>query len=254
MLTEILRWSCNLLIVVLLVRAVSGRFFSKYLVFYLYLAHVLLLSLLRFFFFVLDPKAYGRIYWYTEFISVAVGYCVIWEIYEQALGAYPGTIRMARSLIWALFTFVVAKALTSAISGSGWLSAGTVGELERNVRAVQASLLVVLVGLVSYYMIPVGRNLWGIIFGYGFFIAVAGIINMTIRAHFGEIFQLGWRYLQSSAYLLSLLIWSVSLWSYYPNPKPNEEIEIERDYELISARTARAIGKARGFVVRAVRP
>ena len=252
MLTQILWWSGNVILACLLARAVKDRFFAKYLVFYFYLSHVLLLMLLRFYFYVFKPSAYRAFWWDTQIISVAIGYCVIWEIYQQALAAYPGTLRMARCLIWALFLIVVAKALSGALSDPAWVLANTVGELERNLRAVQAGLLFVVLSLLTYYVIPIGRNLQGIILGYGFFVGT-GVINYSLRSQLGERFQLWWRYSQSIAWLVTLLIWSVTLWSYHPNPKPETEIEIERDYELFSARTAQAVAKARGYLLRAVR-
>ena len=252
MLTQILWWSGNTAMACLLARAMKGRFFAKYVVFYIYLSYVLGLELLRFWLYVFKPDIYRTIYWYTEFLSVAVGYCVIWEIYQQALAAYPGTLRIAHCLVWALFLIVVAKALSGALSDPAWVPANTVGELERNLRTVQAGLLFVVLSLIIYYVIPIGRNLQGIILGYGFFIGT-GVINMTIRSHLGEMFQVWWRYSQAAAWVLTLLIWSAALWSYHPNPKPKAEIEIERDYELFSARTAQAVAKARGYLLRAVR-
>lgn len=252
MLTQILWWSGNALIACLLARAIGGGFFTKYLVFYIYLSHVLLLALLRFYFYVFESKLYADVYWYTQVLSVAIGYCVIWEIYQQALSAYQGTLRIARHLVLAVFIAVVARGFINSFTGPVWGPAETVMDLERNLRTVQAILLVVVLGLLAYYLIPIGRNLRGIILGYGFFIGTS-VINMTVRSHLGETFQLWWQYFQSTTYFVALLIWSVTLWSYHPNPAPVTEIEIERDYELLSAQTAQAISKARGYLFRTVR-
>jgi hypothetical protein len=252
MLTQILWWSCNALIGSLLLRAAQERFFTKYLAFYLYLSHVLLLAFIRFYLYVFKPSSYRSFYWYTEFVSVAIGYCVIWEIYQQALAPYSGTLRMARYLVLGIFCAVVGNSLINGLTGSVWGPAQTVMDLERNLRTVQTALLVVVLGILSYYLIPIGRNLMGIIFGYGFFIGV-GVINMTLRSHLGDSFQIWWRYFQSSAYLITLLIWSATLWSYEPNPAPNTDVRIEHDYELLSERTSLALGKARSFILRGIR-
>src|SRR5438132_14388585 len=100
MVTQILWWSGIALAACLLSRAIVGRFFGRYLIFYIYLSHVFLLSLARFLVYLLRRHSYSHFYWYTEFIAVAVGYCVIWWIYGMALAAYPGTVRMASVLIW----------------------------------------------------------------------------------------------------------------------------------------------------------
>ena len=252
MLTQTLWWSCNALMACLLARAIRGGFFKKYLVFYLYLSYGLVLTLLRFYFYVFKPSVYRTLWWYTEFLSIAVGYCVIWEIYEQALAAYPGSLLMARRLIRALFVIVLAKTLASALSSSAWVLANTAGELERNLRTVQAGLLIVVLAILTYYMIPIGWNLRGIILGYGFFVGT-GLINYSLRSHLGDTFQLWWRYFQTTTWLATLLIWLATLWAYHPNPAPEKEMEIERDYELFSVRTAQAVAKARGYLLRAVR-
>jgi hypothetical protein len=252
MLTQTLWWSGNVYLAILLVRAIAGRFFTKYLIFYIYLSHVLLLMLLRFFFYLLGPNVYRTFYWYTQFFSVAIGYCVIWQIYQQALVAYPGTLRMARGIVLSIFIGVVAKVLVNGLTGPVWGPIDTVVDLERNLRAVQAVLLVVVIAVIIYYMIPIGRNLRGIILGYGFFLGT-GVIAMTLRSLLGDSFQLWWRYSQSIAWLATLVIWSATLWSYHPNPVPEADVGIERDYEWLSAQTARAVARARGHLLGGVR-
>lgn len=253
MLTQILWWACDALIALLLVRAVRGRFFTKYLIFFLYLTHVLLFDLVSFYIDVFFPGAFRAFYWNTQFISLAVGYCVIWEIYIQVLADYKGTARMASLAVSTIFVVVVARVLSNTLSGTVWSTAETVGELERNLRTIQAFLIAAILVLVAYYGIPIGRNLRGIILGYGFFIATS-VVHLTLRDHIGDQFQQTWWYIQSTAYFVSLLIWTVTLWSYQPNPKPEREIEIEHDYEHFSRRTAHAIESARAYIVRTIRP
>ncbi len=252
MLTQILWWSGNVYLPFLLARAITKRFFTKYLIFYVYLSHVLVLMLLRFFFYRVGPSAYRTFYWNTEFVSVAIGYCVIWEIYQQALAPYPGTLQLARGVVLSIFILVVTKTLINSLTGPIWGPVQTVVELERNLRGVQAVLLIVVVSVMTYYMIPIGRNLRGIILGYGFFIGT-GVINLAFRSQIGDAFQSWWRYLQPTAWLITLIIWSATLWSYHPNPTPDVDIEIEHDYEWLSARTAQVVARARGHVIRGVR-
>ena len=252
MLTQILWWTGNLLIASLLVRALSRRFFAKYPAFYLYLTLILVVAFLRFYFFTFDPKNYGPLYWYTEFISVAVGYGIIWEVYERALTGYPGSLRMARWLVGAVFVTVLGKALMNSLTGPAWGSAKNVLALERNFRIVQAALLLLILGVLTYYLIPIGRNLRGMIIGYGLYLG-AGLISMTLGSDYGNTVFPWWRYFQPAAYLCTLLVWSAALWSYHPSPAPTREILIEHDYDLISARTAQAVSRARAQVLRGVR-
>ena len=252
MLTQIIWLSGSLMTVCLLVRAITDRFYSKYVVFYIYLTHVLLLSCLRYYLYYFNPGAYRTIYWYTQFLSVAVGYCVIWEIYEQALAAYPGSLRMARQLVLGIFIVVVAKALSNSLDGPVWGPAETVLDLERNLRAVQVFLLLGVLALLRYYMVPIGRNLRGIVLGYGFFIG-ALVVSNTLWSQLGDTFQIWLQYFQSMAWLVTLTIWAATLWNYHPNPTPDASIAIERDYEWLSARTEQAVAKARGQLMGGVR-
>lgn len=250
-LTHIIWWLGIALVSLLLARGWWSGVFRRYPIFYFYLAHVLILSLFRVYFYFFRPDAYQMFYWDTQFLSVAVGYCVLWEIYRQALADYPGADRMARQVLLAVFIFILAKFFVDIVQDITWSQAETA--LERNFRAAQAALLGAIFGLFAYYGIPIGRNLKGIIFGYGFFVGTS-VINLTLRSYIGEAFQAWWQYLQPLAWDFTLLVWSAALWAYHANPKPEREIAIERDYQLLSAYTAQALAKARSYIVRAVQP
>ncbi len=235
---QLLWWGGIALEGLLLIRAVSGRFFRSYPLFYLYLTHVFLVSLLRFFVYIFESGSYPSFYWWTEFLSVAVGCGVIWEIFRQALSQYPGAARMAKNALWAIFVAVVSMAFLNALTGPIWSAARTTAELERNLRTVQAILLFTIVGVLAYYAIPAGRNLKGMVLGYGFFIG-ASVINLTLRSYLGDGFQPWWQYLPALTYSATLLIWCSTLWSYQPNPQLEPDVGIERDYELVAAGTSR---------------
>jgi len=253
MVTQTLWWAGNALIGLLLVRSVAGKFCTKYRWFYIYLSYVLFESIFRFCFYILSPSLFPMFYWYSQFLSVALGYGVIWEIYRQALADYPGVARLARKVLLVVFIVVVAKVLVNALSGPIWSPGKTSAELERIFRSIQAVLLVVLVGLLVYYAIPTGRNLKGMILGYGFFIGTR-VISLTVHAPLGDRSQLSSQYVQPFSYLVTLLIWCSTMWSYQANPRPGAEVEIERDYELVAARTIRLVAHVRAYLLRAVRP
>lgn len=253
MLTQVVGWTGNALLTVLVVRSLSGRLFTKYPVFYLYLSWVFLVSYVAFYFYVFRPDAYASFYWVTEFFSLALGYFVLWEICKQVLANSPRVSQMAQTLLLAVFVVVVANVVIATLSDPRLSSAQIPVVLERNLRAVQAMLLVTVVGLLVYYNIPMGRNIKGMISGYGLFVG-ASLAHLTLGSHLGERFQPWWQYLQPAAFDLALVIWTATLWSYAPNPKPTVAIELEEDYQEMSAQVERALSQARNYLLRGVRP
>ncbi len=237
----------------LLVRALSGFFLRKYIIFYTYVGWVLGLSTARLVIYLAEPTYYPAFYWHTQPISVLLGCGVLWEIYRQALGSYPGAARMARDVLAFSLLIVSSKTLVKAWSDPGWRLAETTAELERNMRVVQAILLIALVVVIAQYAIPLGRNLKGMILGYGFFISTS-VINLTCRLFLGDSFQKWWQYLQPIFYLAVLSVWCWTLWSYQVVSLPIAGAKIEEDYQLLAAKTRKGLLSIRAYLGRVMRP
>lgn len=253
LLTQSAWWITNALEGLLLFRALRGGFFWKYAVFCLYVSYVLSESLLRFYFYVFRPELYSTVYWTSQFVSVTVGYGVIWEIFRQALANYPGAARVARTCLLTILILVVSKVLLNALSGPVFSPANTYADLERYLRVVQAALLLTIVGLLAYYAIPIGRNVKGMILGYGFFLGMT-VMHLALRSYLGVVFQPVWQHLGWVSYSVALVIWCSTLWSYHPSPQPSPEVELERDQERLALRTAKLLTQARANLVRVIRP
>ncbi|MGC2331239.1 MAG: hypothetical protein WA581_07285 [Candidatus Acidiferrales bacterium] len=126
-------------------------------------------------------------------------------------------------------------------------------ELERNVRTVQALFLCGILAVVSYYRIPIGKNLKGMISGYGLYI-VTSLFTLATRAYAGPRFNGAWNVIQPLSFDASLTIWLLALWSYHPNPAPDPAIPLETDYEALAARTRRTLVAMRSHLTRTARP
>jgi hypothetical protein len=248
----VLWWLGELLLLLQISLAIRGRFLSKYPVFYAYVCYLLLQGLFGLYVYTFRSHEYKAFYWAMQFLSVAGGYCLMWEAYDQVFKGYVGTAKMARLLVNGVFLSVAGKFLIGLPARHLMTFPVHIIIFERDLRAVQGALLVILVALIAYYRIPLGRNLRGLIMGYGFAIAT-GMILLTLRSYIGQNFLFWWQHLQQTCTVVTLLIWCVTLRSYHPNPKPEAEIEIERDYEVLSAQTAMAVAKARGYLLRTVR-
>jgi hypothetical protein len=246
-------WFTGLVLLALLLgRAFTGGVLSKYPFFYVYVCFVLITSSWLFAVYLSRSTYYPRLYWYVEFFGAVLGCVVVWEIYRGAFRQFPGAARMARNVLALIAIVVLTKAIADGPSGSNWLPAATMIELERDLRAVQAGVLIGLVTVIAYYRVPLGSNLWGMMSGYGLLIG-SNMITLTLRALLGDTFQRAWFYLQPLSYLTVLCIWCVTLWSYKSIPQPKLNPRVERDYQLLVDTTARALLEARIYLRKAMR-
>ncbi len=247
MFAEILRWTANSAVILLLVRSTQGRFYRRYPTFYFYLGSVLIVSLLRFAVFTFRASSYPAFYWYSQYFAATIGYAVILEIYSQAFKKYRGAVRVANGLLLCILAAVILNIVAGAASGSAWPPGETMAALERDMRALQSVLLFVIIALLAYYKVPIGRNLIGIVVGYSFYVATS-VMSLGFGSLPGFGSRPGWRSVSPIAYLATLLIWCFTLWSYYNNPEPGPESKIERDYKFLSEQTRRILSKARSYL------
>jgi hypothetical protein len=237
----------------LLLRAFRGNFLKHYRIFYLYLGWVLVSDLSLIPFYYLLPKIYGYAYWGSRYFSLTLGCCVVWEAYKVALVRYPGAARMARNVLPFLFILAITRIFVKAWNSPNWIPGKTTLETERDLRIVQLALLVGLVALFASYAIPLGRNLKGIIYGYGLFVATS-VVHLTLRDYLGGSFERSWEHIEPLCYVFVLLVWCATMWSYAPIPEPTLEPQLEADYESLVVATKRKLHSARGYVFKAMRP
>jgi len=235
----------------LLVRAWVWQGFKAYPLFFSYVVCVLAQDIFFFAIFLFQLRYYAPLYWYGEFLSVAFGCAVSWEIFRLVLGPYPGASQMARRLLLVAVGALVVKAVANVSLGIySWPA--TAIELERNLRVLQALGLIVLALLSAYYKVPMGRNVKGIFTGYGMFVAMS-IITLTLRTSLGASFQTGWTLFQPLCYFAVLVIWCLSLWKYEPVRSPQVGMKMERDYQSLVFATRKSLLQARAVLDRSTR-
>lgn len=247
----LMSWLGVLLEALLLVRGLQEKLVRQFPIFYTYLFVVLVSDLLRIFVYRWYYPAYTHLYWTTQFVSLVVGSAVIFEIYRVGLKPFPGTARLARNSLLIVFAAIFAKALATSSDGLfGWLSL-ELEELERNLRIVQALAVATLVLLFLLYAIPFGRNLKGILFGYGLFVAMS-IVYLTVIFYSSGFIRIYWSYLGGGTYLIVLSVWTSALWSRHAFPE-TAPMRLEHDYEALVASTNAKLRRVRarlGWVAR----
>lgn len=251
MLGQVIAWSGIALEVLLLIRGFRGKLLARYPVFYSYILFVCSQSLLRFFVYHQRPQSYSTVYWITEWLGIIAGCCVVFEIYRVGLAAYPGTARMARNLLAFVFVMAFTKAVVETWNDPHWWLVATTMDLEHALRTVQALSIVALVVLFLFYSIPFGRNLRGVLLGYGLFVGES-VVWLTFASSGGQRFHQFWSYVHPAAYSVVLVVWAVHLWSYAQNPEPKRAVRIEEQYQRVAAATGRRLRAGRGYLAKVV--
>jgi hypothetical protein len=125
--------------------------------------------------------------------------------------------------------------------------------LGRDLRYVEAVVLLLMLWLLLRYRIPLGRNLLGLSIGYSFWVGI-NVVNLAFWFVPENEFSNVLRGLLPATYLSTLGVWCVTLWSAYPEPVQPAETRIESDYELLAAKTQAGLARTSTRLVRFIRP
>jgi len=240
MLTQIIWWCAVFLEFLLLLRGYQGKLLVRFPAFYSYVLFVFAKSFILFVLYRQSAQQYLLGYWFCQFVALVLGSLVLFEIYRVALRPYPGTARVARNLLLFVFALAFAKVLVNQSYGRLWWPAKTYEELERNLRVVQAFAVLAIIIVFVVYAIPRGRNLKGILAGYGLFV-VSRFVQLTLLSLLGSSFERIFLYLEPFAYVIVLGIWNVALWSPVTEPAHSPSpLEIAgSDHPTLVSRTQR---------------
>lgn len=252
MLTNVIWFVALALELTILLRGFINRTLGRYPYFYAYVGFVLVQDIFRMSIYSGYPSFYPEVYWSTQFIGLLFGCGVVWEIYQLALTPFPGAERVARYVFGLVALLLVLK----AFAGIGherlnWAVATTV-DLERDLRFVQAVALSALISVFAFYGLPLGRNLLGLVAGYGVFVA-SSVVNLAVRARLGDGFQRWWQYLQPLLYVVVLCIWCAALWSYSTVQIPGKTSQMAEDYTRLARATRTRLSNLRSHVNRGIK-
>lgn len=159
---------------------------------------------------------------------------------------------MARKVLAFIFVVAMSRIVANALNDPKWLPAKTAYQGERDLRVVQLAVLLGLAMLLGYYGVAIGRNLKGVLAGYGVFLGVS-VLHLSVANSLGKTFPYYWEYLERATYIIVLLIWCRALWSYAP-ASPHSDICLENDYQSMLNATRKRMGSAWTYIWRAARP
>jgi hypothetical protein len=240
-LSQIVAYVALLIEVVILVRAIQCKTFAKYSIFYTYLLTVLVTSVfLQIASRTVTKPVYALLYWLLDLVTLALGCGVIVEISGHVFARHFSLDLFAR---WVAIVTFGAIFLAFAIHVAflpHWKPVANSAELELDLRIAQAIALLSIVFLTGYYGIEIGKNMKGLILGFGVY-AGASIISLTVGLFIDIERSTVWRIVLPLSYSAALLIWTVALWSYEPSPaSPPEPTDV--DYRRLAGRTRQALG------------
>lgn len=228
----------------LLICALVARMLAKYPYFYAYILCIFLADLARFYAYTRHPSDFRNVYWSTQFLTIAMAYGVMLEVLRHVLKRYPGAARFVDPLLWLSFMSVVTYITYKSLSVKNWSAAQTGFKLERDLRTVQAFVILGILLIVSYYGIELGRNLKGMILGYGAYLGIH-IMELAGQTYMGARYDAAWRAVSAYLAFTPMTIWLATLWSYHPPPAEAVSTQPESDYESLARRTKSMIGSIR---------
>ena len=232
---QLVWWTCILLEAILVLHSIPAML-KRFPVFYGYIACVLLRDVSAIPIYKMWPGLYGPFYWSTAFVTAILGYALILEIYSRSLAKFPGVMRLIRAVLVGLLFLVAMRAFAELFGGAANPLASSAALLERDLRTLQAILLGVLLGILSFYRIPIGKNLRGIVVGYTLYVGVR-VIELTAYTESGKAVGIFVSKLEPVIYLTCLGLWAVALWSRTPEPIADTVCSIQQDYDLLMRQT-----------------
>jgi len=237
---------------------VRGKLLRRYPFFYIYAASIFVCDVLLFVTYKWNPAAYPAWCWGTEFLNILLGCGIILEIFQHVLAPYPGAERLARITGVAVFAAILCLAIFHPMApgavqgGSAYVSLKKYVPLERNLLTVQALLFFAVLAVISYYRTSMGRNVKGMILGYGFWLG-SSIMTLELWSFIGPRFNVELNVIQPAAYLTALLIWVGALWARDPDPAFGPPTAPEMDHEAVLASTRSAMEAMRSHLSKAAR-
>lgn len=251
-LTLVIWWSAIVLESLILVRGFQQKTLSKYPFFYLYIASLLLSDGPLYFVFLTHPAAYPKWNWNAGFINIILGCGILLEIFKHVLTPYPGAERFARVSTIVIFVVIFSFGVGYLLFAPNTFESRLMSRLERDLLAVQAVFLGSLVAVICYYAIAVGKNLQGMVLGYGLCIGTT-LMMLAVRNFTGKELNSVWMLVQPLTYAICLAIWARTLWRYEARTGLMETSIAESDYESVAAATKDALGTMRSHLGRVSR-
>lgn len=160
----------------------------------------------------LSARNYSHVFWITSTITAMLRFLVFWEVYRHALPRHTAPHRFA-TLLLAGTLAVLAFLLNLAASGAEFYT-----RIISNLAFALAVCLLIILGLIRYYRVNPGQNIWGMAVGTGI-VCAGDVVSFSAFGLDQTLFPIT-RYVRPATFFVQRAIWLPSLWHYAPPSHP----------------------------------
>jgi len=227
---EIIYFASLAVLSLILLRGALTRSIKTYSYFYTQLAIAFVLGLTAYPIYSFDHKVYGAFYWIAQFATMIFACANIPEILRHAFTRDPTARRFAAFLNVALSLAIAIFISVVVVGPKNWHDARHFERLERDFRSVESLAIVTLLAAVFYFGIPLGRNLTGLLIGFGVYIG-SSLLTLSVDSRFPRSLELGWAFLELTSYFISVVIYAFAFWTLHAPPDLEDTAGIARQAE-----------------------
>jgi hypothetical protein len=154
--------------------------------------------------------AYFYTFWITELITIALGFAVLYEVFDIVLKPYESVHRIGNFLFLIVAVVLAAVAVGTAATaprGNSHPLVAAILTAEIAVRIIQTGLALFLFIFSSALGLTWRHVVFGVAMGFGVY-AATELIVVTMRSYFGTTENSAYVLLKQAAFTCSVFIWA----------------------------------------------
>ncbi len=196
---------------VLILHGQSRDLFSRFPLFYSYIAYAFSAAVVATLTLWLWPISYPRVFWFNMLVMTLAEFAVVLELAEKVFHSHPVVLRMGRIIVVAICVFFLAFSILPSILVSQPADVKLL-DLLKHFSLAKCLAIVAILGLARIYRLTPGRPIAGMVIGFAIYFSVS-TANYAAAGEFGRSLYAGvLARLVPLSYALALLIWTASLW------------------------------------------